>query len=129
MKTIKELIKPERYHQVVTATKCLAGFSDVTGQYQCPSLARKVGYSLHSLALYIKSEGFKVQDKVAVQNADEFARLCQESWKSDIASQALTQLDQAKWNSPQLLLGEYKGRSLDEINIDVNGMKAYCILI
>lgn len=33
VKTIKELIKPERYRHVVTATKCLAGFSDDTGQY------------------------------------------------------------------------------------------------
>ena len=39
----------------------------------------------------------------AAQDAEEFTELYQESWKFDIASQALTQLDQTKWNSPQLL--------------------------
>ena len=61
----------------------------------CPSLACKVGHSLYSLAMFIK-------DRIAVQDAEEFAQLYQESWKFDIASQALTQLDQSKWISPQL---------------------------
>ncbi|XP_041666279.1 uncharacterized protein LOC121524831 [Cheilinus undulatus] len=102
-KTIKELIKPEKYVHVVTAARCLAGFSDETGKYKCPSLARKVGHSLLALAMFKKSEGLKARDKETVQDAEEFAQLYQESWKFDIASQALIQLDQSKWNSPQLL--------------------------
>ena len=62
VKTIKELIKPEKYSHVVTAARCLAGFSDETGKYQHPSLARKVGHSLHSLAMFIKSKGLKIKD-------------------------------------------------------------------
>ncbi|XP_067357520.1 uncharacterized protein [Channa argus] len=103
VKTIKDLIKPEKYNHVVTAARCLAGFSDETGRYQRPSLARKVGHSLHSLAMFLKSEGLKNKDKQTVKDAEDFAQLYQESWKFDIASQALTQLDQTKWNSPQLL--------------------------
>lgn len=72
MKTIKDLIKPENYGHVVTAARCLGGFSDETGQYQCPSLARKVGHSLLSLAMFIKSEGLKVKDKETAQDAEEF---------------------------------------------------------
>ncbi|XP_059215616.1 uncharacterized protein LOC131993639 [Centropristis striata] len=101
--TIEELIKPEKYSHVVTAARCLAGFSDETGKYKCPSLARKVGHSLHALAMFKKSEGLKARDKGTVQDAEEFAQLYQESWKFDIASQALIQLNQSKWNSPQLL--------------------------
>nr|XP_043873421.1 uncharacterized protein LOC122762290 isoform X6 [Solea senegalensis] len=103
VKTIQELIKPEQYSQVVTAAKSLSGFSEQTGKYQCPSLARKVGHSLYSLAMFIKSEGLKKKDKQATQDAEEFALLYQESWRFDIASQALTQLDQTKWNAPLLL--------------------------
>nr|XP_043909192.1 uncharacterized protein LOC122786777 isoform X2 [Solea senegalensis] len=103
VKTIQELIKPEHYSQVVTAAKSLSGFSEQTGKYQCPSLARKVGHSLYSLAMFIKSEGLKKKDKQATQDAEEFALLYQESWRFDIASQALTQLDQTKWNAPLLL--------------------------
>lgn len=103
VKTIKDLIKPENYNHAVTAARCVSGFSDETAKYQRPSLARKVGHSLHSLAMFIKSEGLKKKDKEAVQDAEEFAQLYQESWKFDIASQALTQLDQSKWNSPQLI--------------------------
>lgn len=44
-----------------------------------------------------------MKDKQTAQDAEEFTQLYQESWKFDIASQARTQLDQAKWNSPQLL--------------------------
>lgn len=103
VKTIQELIKPEQYTQVVSAAKSLSGFSEQTGKYQRPSLARKVGHSLHSLAMFIKSEGLKNKDKQATQDAEDFAQLYQESWRFDIASQALTQLDQSKWNTPQLL--------------------------
>ncbi|XP_034538605.1 uncharacterized protein LOC117812108 isoform X3 [Notolabrus celidotus] len=103
VKTVKELIKPEKYAHVVTAARHLAGFSDETGKYKCPSLARKVGHSMHALAMFMKSEGLKARDKETVQDAEEFAQLYQESWKFDIASQALIQLDQSKWNSPQLL--------------------------
>ncbi|XP_041841745.1 uncharacterized protein LOC121654512 isoform X2 [Melanotaenia boesemani] len=103
VKSVKNLIKPENYSHVVTTVKRLTGFNHETGRYQCPSLARKVGHSLHSLAMFVKSEGLKIKDKQTVQNADEFAQLYQESWKFDIASQALTQLDQTKWNCPQVL--------------------------
>ncbi|XP_034565550.1 uncharacterized protein LOC117831136 isoform X1 [Notolabrus celidotus] len=103
VKTIQELIKPEQYNRVVTAAKSLSGFSELTGKYQCPSLARKVGHSLHSLAMFFKSEGLKKKDKQTTQDAEEFAQLYHESWRFDIASQALTQLDQTKWNAPQLL--------------------------
>lgn len=102
-KTIQELIKPEKYSQVVSAEKILSGFSEQTGHYQCPSLARKVGHSLHSLAMFIKSESLKKKDKQATQDDEDFAKLYQESWRFDIASQVLTQLDQSKWNAPQLL--------------------------
>ena len=101
--TIKELIKPDKYNQVVAAARSLAGFSNETGKYQRPSLARKVGHSLHSLAMFIKSEGLKMKDKASSEDAGDFAQLYQESWKFDIASQALTQLDQVKWNAPPLL--------------------------
>jgi hypothetical protein len=103
VKSIQELLKPEQYCQVVTAAKNLSGFSQQTGKYQRPSLARKVGHSLHSLAMYIKSEGLKKKDRQATQDAEEFVQLYQESWRFDIASQALAQLDQSKWNAPQLL--------------------------
>jgi hypothetical protein len=44
-KTIKDLIKPEMYDNLVTAAKCITGFSDDTGDYQCASLARKLGHN------------------------------------------------------------------------------------
>ncbi|XP_038147926.1 uncharacterized protein LOC119787925 isoform X2 [Cyprinodon tularosa] len=102
VKTIQELIKPEQYTQVVKAAKILSGFSEETGKYQRPSLLRKVGHSLHSLAMFIKSEGLKKKDKETIQNAEEFVQLHQKSWRFD-TGQALTQLNQAKWNAPQLL--------------------------
>ncbi|KAF3837838.1 hypothetical protein F7725_009606, partial [Dissostichus mawsoni] len=73
------------------------------GTLVIPSLARKVGHSLHSLAMFLKSEGLKSNDKESAKDAEEFAQLYRESWKCNIASQALTQLEQSKWNSPQLL--------------------------
>lgn len=43
--------------------------------------------------MFKKSEGLKERDKETVQDAEEFAQLYQ----------ALIQLDQSKWKSPQLL--------------------------
>lgn len=59
VKTIKDLIKPERYNVVVSAAKCLAGLNEETGRYLRPTLARKVGFSMHYLALFLKSEALK----------------------------------------------------------------------
>ncbi|XP_070401964.1 uncharacterized protein [Nothobranchius furzeri] len=101
--SVKDLIKPEKYSQVISATKRLAGFNDENGKYQKPSLARKVGHNIHSLAMFVKTEGLKMKDKQTVQDAEEFIQLYQESWRYDIASQALTQIEQKKWNSPLLL--------------------------
>ncbi|XP_047221148.1 uncharacterized protein LOC124868220 isoform X1 [Girardinichthys multiradiatus] len=89
VKSIKDLIKPEKYVTVVAAARRLAGFSEESGNYQRPSLARKVGHDMHSLAMFIKTEGLKMKDKEAVQNAEEFAQLYQESWKYDIKIQKL----------------------------------------
>ncbi|KAJ4946547.1 hypothetical protein JOQ06_024212 [Pogonophryne albipinna] len=52
--------------------------------------------------MFLKSEGMKSNDKETAKDAEEFV-LYRESWTFDIASQALTQLEQSKWNSPQLL--------------------------
>lgn len=57
VKTILELIKPEQYSVVVTAAKNLSGFSEHTRKYHTPSLARKVGHSLHALDMFVTSEG------------------------------------------------------------------------
>lgn len=103
VKSLKDLIKPEMYAQLVAASRRLAGFNEESGKYKQPSLVRKIGHNMHSLALFIKTEGLKMKDKETVQNAEEFAQLYQESWKYDIASQALTQLEQKKWNAPLLL--------------------------
>ena len=102
-KTIKDLIKPEMYDHLVTAAKCIAGFSDDTGDYRCASLARKLGHTLHGFAMFVKSQGLKMKEEMTVKNAEEFIQLYQDSWKYDIGCQALTQLNQAKWNAPQLL--------------------------
>lgn len=103
VKTIRELIKPESYNHAVTAARHLTGFSDDTGKYKTASLARKVGHTLHSLAMFLKSEGLKKKDENSVKDAEEFAQLYRDCWKFDIASHALTQLEQSKWNAPQLL--------------------------
>ncbi|KAK1904664.1 DNA primase [Dissostichus eleginoides] len=50
--------------------------------------------------MFLKSEGMKSNDKETAKDAEEFAQLYRESWKFDIA---LTQLEQSKWNPPQLL--------------------------
>lgn len=64
VKTIKDLIKPERYNVInVSATKRLAGLNEETGRYLRPTLARKVGFSMHSLALFLKSEALKKRPK------------------------------------------------------------------
>ena len=44
-----------------------------------------------------------MREEITVKNAEDFMQLYQDSWKYDVGSQALTQLNQAKWNAPQLL--------------------------
>ena len=112
VKSIQELIKPEQYSQVVTAAKNLSGFSQQTGKYQRPSLARKVGHSLHSLAMYIKSESLKKKDRQATQDAEEFVQLYQESWRFDIASQALARPEQMECSSTLTFHTRYPKASL-----------------
>lgn len=102
VETVKNLIKPENYSNVVAATRNLAGYNQTRNNYH-PSIAIKVGRTLNSLALFIKSEALKSNDKQAVKDAEAFVTLYEESWRVDIASQAPPKLDQVKWKIPQLL--------------------------
>lgn len=103
VKTLRELIQPQNYDHAVSAARHISGYDRQKGSYECASIARKVGHSLHNVALFLKSEGLKNLDEKTVKASEDFAALYQESWRFDISSNALKQLQQAKWNAPLVL--------------------------
>lgn len=67
------------YSSVVNATKCVVGQNEEMRKYKRPSLARKFGHSMHSLALFLKFEALKIKDTQSAQDATDFTQLYTES--------------------------------------------------
>lgn len=54
--------------------------------YKTPSLARKVGHSLHNVTLFLKTQALQNRDTTAAKDAEDFSALYQENWRYDIGS-------------------------------------------
>lgn len=103
LKTSRQLIKPENYNHAVNAVRHTALLNSEMRHFKCPSLACKVGHSLHALATDLNLKHLKKKYREEAQEVSEFAQLFEEGWEVDISSQASTQLEQSKGNAPQLL--------------------------
>ena len=96
-------IDPVNFKTVVASVKQLAGFDQSKGAYEVPSLALKLGHSLKKCAQYLKAEALQSNDSNLKERAEGFYACMEVEWSSNISSQALTSLNEEKFNKPRRL--------------------------
>lgn len=103
MKTIKEHIKPANFMHLVEAVKKLAGYDSEKHTYSCPSLALKIGYSLTKVSMLVESHANVIGDETGAKEAQTFRRVYEAKWNELVSSTSLRNLQESRWNTPQLL--------------------------
>ncbi len=101
--SIKELIHPTNFMHTINAVKRVAGYNEQTKVYEKASVAVKLGHSLNKIAILIESHSTIAGDEETGKVAKSFQQLYQSRWPEYISSAARQTLEEAKWNSPQLL--------------------------
>ncbi len=91
LKEVSDFFIPANFPHVIEAV------------HKAPSLALKLGHNLKKMANVIECEAMMSGDKNALNNVQAFKQICDTKWSECVSSQALRNLSEAKWNSPQLL--------------------------
>ena len=101
--TLSDCIDPARFMDVVKAVQVAAGYGTSSRCYDAPSLALKLGHSLHKCAAILKSEALQQDNDTLKRKSTDFIELYQNDWSTYISSNALATLEQRKWNKPKRL--------------------------
>ncbi|XP_076012340.1 uncharacterized protein LOC143004999 [Genypterus blacodes] len=102
-KKMEDLIDPKKYMETVKAVKFTCGYDSESNRFLSPSLANKLGNSLHKVSKLLKAQGLISNNKELVKNASEFQDVHQEKWNEMILATALRNIREAKWNVPALM--------------------------
>ncbi len=103
LKEVSDFFIPANFPHVIEAVHSVAGLNEETSTYKAPSLALKLGHNLKKMANIIECEAMMSSDKNALSNVQAFKKICDTKWSECVSSQALRNLSETKWNSPQLL--------------------------
>lgn len=103
LKEVSDFFVPANFPHVIEAVHSVSGLNEETNTFKVPSLALKLGHNLKKLASIIECEAMMSGDKNALNNVQAFKQICDTKWSECVSSQALRNLSEAKWNSPQLL--------------------------
>lgn len=103
LKMLSEFFVPANFPHVIEAVKNVAGLNEETNTYKTPSLALKLGHNLKKIANIVECEAMISGDENVIRNVQVFKQICDTKWSECVSSQALRNLSEAKWNTPQLL--------------------------
>lgn len=110
--SFKDLLHPEIFDKVVSATRKLAGFDHVNKTYEAPSIALHMGTALKTTSnelihLILKSSpGFSCDQMHKLdwlKNVKYFRSLVETRWNSEISSVANKDLNEKRWQKPLLI--------------------------
>lgn len=101
--SLTECIAPEKFDDVVDATKRMCGYDDISQLYEKPSLAKEIGRCMKKCALLHKSESLQNGDEYQEQKATKFVQLMELTWNQRVSHHALRTLAKKRMNAPCLL--------------------------
>ena len=102
--TLTDVIDPEKFKDVIKATRAVSGFDDDdTHMYRTPSLALKIGHSLKEAAAILLGEALSGGDCILERRAEQFMKLIDLQWTDKVSSHALRTLNENKRNTPKYL--------------------------
>ncbi|XP_067312125.1 uncharacterized protein [Pseudorasbora parva] len=103
LRSIKELVNPQNFMHTINAVKRAGGYNEETHVFEKASVAVKLGQSLNKIAMLIESYSTISGDEETGKMANSFQQLYHSRWPEYISTTARRTLEEAKWNSPQLL--------------------------
>ncbi|KAB0790383.1 hypothetical protein PPYR_15247 [Photinus pyralis] len=111
--SFKDLLHPEKFDNVVLATRNISGFDPIKKSFQSPSIAMHMGTSLKTVSdelihLVLKgSKGFKCsspdESRSWRQDIKNFKKLVESRWNTEISSVANKDLNEKRWQKPLLV--------------------------
>lgn len=103
LQSIKDFFIPANFHHVIKAVKETSGFRDEDEVFGIPSLALKLGHNLKKMSDIAECEAMIAGDENDVKNVKMFQHMYSTKWNELVSASALKTLNEAKWNSPELL--------------------------
>ncbi|XP_067268768.1 uncharacterized protein [Pseudorasbora parva] len=103
LQSIKDFFTPSNFYHCITAVKYTAGFRDEDEVFTVPSLALKLGHNLKKMSDIAECEAMIAGEENDVKNAKIFKQMYATKWNECVSASALKTLNEAKWNSPELL--------------------------
>nr|CAH7712402.1 unnamed protein product [Callosobruchus chinensis] len=111
--SFKDLLHPEKFDEVVSTTRRLAGFDPINKTYKVPSLALHMGTSLKAVCdelfhlILKRSPGFKCnsadESNEWRRDVKNFKKLVETRWNTEISSVVNKDLNEKRWQKPLLV--------------------------
>ncbi|KAL4704338.1 hypothetical protein ACJJTC_019383 [Scirpophaga incertulas] len=101
-KDLMDVLKPQNYDLIVTATKKVSSYDDKIERYGAPTYALNISTSIKqccniAIMATLKS-GTSVENATLESDLKTLIQLIEANWKYDISSQACSDLNLKKWN-------------------------------
>lgn len=107
IQTLRDCIDAQKFSVCITAVKNLCGYDETSMLFETPSLANKIGHSLHKVARRVRLIAMGTGEKDLEDKADRFIEMYKEDWKIDVSHAALETAEIKKYNKPaQIPLAE-----------------------
>ncbi|KAI4899531.1 hypothetical protein NFI96_007438 [Prochilodus magdalenae] len=103
VKHLVDVCVPSRFKLAIAAAKEVSGFDASTKAYSTPSLACKIGYTLKRVCEIVVGNSIMEDDGETREKAQNFIKLIESDWNTYVSKLARTNLEQNKWNKPDVL--------------------------
>ncbi|XP_071830085.1 uncharacterized protein [Apostichopus japonicus] len=97
IKSAKDLVDPAHFDDVILGVNICSGFDTSNQNFEAPTLAKKLGQSLTTLAEIVIAESIKSSDTLQECKAEQFLKLKNLQWKQRIATKVYKQQCKQKW--------------------------------
>ena len=102
VESLSDCIDPKKFHLAVDVVRNIAGLND-SGDYEIPSLAKKLGGLLKKSAGRVKFMAAQEEDDRAKDRATTFIEMCTSDWVSQISAKAINTLEKRKYNKARCI--------------------------
>lgn len=100
---LSNFIRPERFREVVKATKAVASYQTKESSYGTPSLALKIGHSIVRICGLLKAKAIEDNDSDLKENVQNYEQLHELSWEQEISTHASRTLHEQKKNTAKTI--------------------------
>ena len=101
--TLSDCLIPKHFGFIIEAMTELCGWDEDEGKLRCSSIGVKLGHSLRKCSKILHGDGIMKGSKSLVNQAHNFTTLLDLNWNDEISRIACRELEQRKWNKPNLL--------------------------